>query len=85
MIWQCKTKCWNGIIGFLQEGSCGTLNRIQSLLIGILCLVQAGVTVCAYSILLRKSDIGTKVSTFYFAVWITKHSSYYKHNLLQMF
>lgn len=28
---------------------------------GILCLVHAGVTVCAYSILLRKSDLGTKV------------------------
>lgn len=49
------------LLASLQEGSCGILNRIQSLLIGILCLVHAGVTVCAYSILLRKSNIATKV------------------------
>lgn len=50
------------LLASLQEGFCGILNRIQSLLIGILCLVHAGVAVCDYSILLRKSDIGTKVA-----------------------
>lgn len=45
------------ILASLQEGF-----EIEfSLLVGILCLVHAGVTVCAYSILLRKSDIGKKV------------------------
>lgn len=58
MIWQHKTKHWNGIIGFPAGG---IWNRIQSLLLGILCLVHAGVTVCAYSIPLRKSAIGKKV------------------------
>lgn len=65
------------LLASLQEGSCGILNRIQSLLIGILCLVRAGVTVCAYSIQLRKSDLGMKVplKSFYLLFCCMNHQT----------